>query len=347
MPPRPSVRRWNPVLGEWVIIAPATAARPWNGALVSPAASELPEYDPECYLCPGVTRAGGKVNPPYTDVHVFDNDFPSLSMENPCGEGYSGHDIPAYGMCRVVCFSPKHHVTLPVMSTEEVCRVMAAFRDQFAELSSIPGIEHVMLFENRGKIIGVSNPHPHGQIYATGFVPRIPAVRYENARRYRLDTGKCLFCAVLENELQDGKRIVSRNEHFVAFVPYFARLAYEVMLLPRRHVAAITELSDRELRSLAEIHREVMIRFDNLFTMPFPNITVFQNCPCAPGTDPRPYHFHIEFLPPLRSHDKLKYMAGFESGGGTIVNPALPDESAEALRQAGVLHYSEKKEKNV
>ncbi|MHB9030257.1 MAG: galactose-1-phosphate uridylyltransferase, partial [Candidatus Latescibacterota bacterium] len=254
----------------------------------------------------------------------------------------SGRDIPAHGVCRVVCFSPKHNVTLPVMSGEEAYRVMIAFRDQFGELSSTPGIENVMLFENRGKIIGVSNPHPHGQIYATGFIPRIPAARYENARRYRLDTGKCLFCSVIESESQDGKRIIARNEHFLAFVPYFARLAYEVMLLPRRHVSAITGLSDRELRSLAQIHREIMIRYDNLFTMPFPNITVFQNCPCAPGLDPRPYHFHIEFLPPLRSRDKLKYMAGFESGGGTIVNPAFPDESAEALRQAGTIHYSEK-----
>jgi UDPglucose--hexose-1-phosphate uridylyltransferase len=344
MPARPSVRRWNPVLGEWVIVAPATAERPWNGALVPAAASDLPEYDPGCYLCPGVARAGGKVNPPYTGVHVFDNDFPSLSPEYTavCGEGYSGCDIPAYGICRVVCFSPKHNVTLPVMSEEEVYHVMIAFRDQFAELSSTPGIEHVMLFENRGKIIGVSNPHPHGQIYATGFVPRIPAARYENARRYRLDTGKCLLCAVIENESREGKRIIAQNDDFIAFVPYFARLAYEVMLLPRRHVAVITGLSDRELRSLAAIYREIMIRYDNLFLMPFPNITVFQNCPCAPGIDPEPYHFHIEFLPPLRSRDKLKYMAGFESGGGVIVNPALPDESAEALCRADVIHYTEK-----
>lgn len=344
MQQRPSVRRWNPILGEWVIIAPATAGRPWSGAVVSAARNELPEFDPGCYLCPGVTRAGGKVNPPYTGVHVFDNDFATLSMNYSLDgqEGYAETDIPARGVCRVVCFSPKHNITIPEMTGEEVVPVIRTFRDQFAELSAIPEIENVMLFENRGKIIGVSNPHPHGQIYATDFIPRIPASRYENARRYRLDTGKCLFCTVLEDELRSGTRIITQNDHFVAFIPVFARLAYEVMVIPRRHIPFITELTGEELLSLANIHREMMIRYDNLFGMPFPNITIFQNCPCGNGADPGPYHFHIEYLPPLRSADKLKYMAGFESGGGTIINPALPDESAEALSNAPVIHYSQR-----
>ncbi len=343
MPQRPSIKRWNPILGEWVIIAPATAVRPWSGAVVSSARNELPEYDPSCYLCPGVTRAGGQVNPVYTGVHVFDNDFPSLSMAYTTSDvpGYSPHDIPARGICRVVCFSSRHNATLPEMTASEVYAVILAFRNQFAELSVIPEISNVMLFENRGKIIGVSNPHPHGQIYATDFVPRLLSARTENARRYRLDTGRCLFCSVLEDELGAGVRVVTQNDHFVAFVPSFARLAYETMLIPRRHVSAITELSEEELHALADIHREMTIRYDNLFAMPFPNITVFQNAPCAVGSNPDSYHFHIEFLPPLRSPDKLKYMAGFESGGGTIVNPALPDESASALRNVSSVHYAE------
>ncbi len=344
MPLRPSIKRWNPILGEWVIIAPVTAGRPWSGAVVPTVGSELQEHDIGCYLCPGVARAGGKINPRYSGVYVFDNDFPSLSLEYTAegGEGYSARDIPARGVCRVVCFSPLHNITLPLMSEDGVYAVVCALRDQFEELSSIPEIEHVMLFENRGKVIGVSNPHPHGQIYATDFVPRIPATRYENARRFLLDAERCLFCSILENELREGARIVTRNAHFTAFVPYFARLAYEATILPHRHVHSITELSGEELRALAAIFREMTIRYDNLFSMPFPNITVFQNCPCARSVDPGPYHFHIEFLPPLRSHDKLKYMAGFESGGGTIVNPSLPDETAEALRRAETTHYSEK-----
>ncbi len=342
MPRRPSIKRWNPILGEWVVIAPATADRPWNGALVSPAVDELPEHDPGCYLCPGVARAGGKTNPMYTGTYVFDNDFPTLSPDYSTVErdGHVPGDIPARGVCRVVCFSPKHNITLPVMSEEEVHDIILTLRGQYGELASIPEIENVMLFENRGKIIGVSNPHPHGQIYATDFVPRIPASRYKNARRYRLDTGRCLFCAIMEDEIRDARRIIVENDHFVAFIPSFARLAYEIMLLPRRHTSSIDELTENELRSLAGIYREIMIRYDNLFMMPFPNITIFQNVPCAAGADPRPYHFHIEFLPPLRSPDKLKYMAGFESGGGTIVNPALPDESAEALRRTSAVHYT-------
>lgn len=337
----PSIRRWNPILGEWVIIAPTTAGRPWSGALVSHSETSLPEHDPSCYLCPGVKRAGGEVNPDYRGIFVFDNDFPSFSLVYSLDETGPNRpdDKPARGVCRVVCFSHRHNATLSEMSEEEVHEVVLAFRAQFAELSSIPDIANVMLFENRGQVIGVSNPHPHGQMYATDFIPRIPTVRYKNARRHMDEHNACLFCSILAEELREERRIVAENDLFAAFVPYFARHAFEVMLLPRRHAPAITDLSEDEIHSLAKIYREVLIRYDKLFTMQFPNITVFQNCPCATGLDPRPYHFHIEFLPPLRSRDKLKYMAGFESGGGTIVNPALPDDSARALRNASTVHY--------
>jgi UDPglucose--hexose-1-phosphate uridylyltransferase len=327
-------------MGEWVIIAPATAPRPWSGALVSSALEVLPVFDPGCYLCPGVARAGGKINPHYSGVYVFDNDFPSLSMDYTA----VGHTLTARGICRVVCFSSRHNTTLPLMNAEEVHTVVLAFRDQYRELSAVPGIEHVMPFENRGKVIGVSNPHPHGQIYSTDFVPRIPFARYENARKYLEENGTCLFCSILEEELMSGIRVIAENDHFAAFVPPFARFAYEVQIYPRRHVPSMTDLSGDELCSLANIYREMLIRYDNLFKMPFPNVTVFQNCPSPPGIDPRPYHFHIEFLPPLRSPDKLKYLAGFESGGGNVVNPALPEESAEELRKTSTVHYLEKEE---
>ena len=337
-----SIRRWNPILGEWVIIAPTTAGRPWSGAVVSSARAALPEHDPSCYLCPGVTRAGGAKNPDYTGVHVFNNDFPSFSLDYELDAARTNRkgDIPARGICRVVCFSPRHNVTLPEMDRGGVLEVVRAFRDQFRELSAVPGIRNVMIFENRGTVIGVSNPHPHGQIYATDFIPRIPSARLENARKWKTEHGGCLFCSVLGDELAEGTRIVASNDDFVAFVPAFARLAYETMIIPRRHVPAITDLTDDELHSLADIYRELLIRYDNLFSMPFPNITVFQNLPGDIASDDGSYHFHIEFLPPMRSHDKLKYMAGFESGGGTIVNPADPDDSARALREASTVHYS-------
>jgi len=340
---RPSVKRWNPVLGEWVIIAPATSVRPWSGSVVSTARHELPDRDPSCYLCPGVTRAGGMTNPDYRDVYVFDNDFPSLSMTYAdTGAGYGDGDLPAGGVCRVVCFSPHHNVTLAEMSTGEVETVLRTFRDQCRELSSMPGIAHVMPFENKGTVIGVSNPHPHGQIYATDFVPRIPMIQYRNASDHLRDTGSCLFCDLLERERSDGGRIVAENGHFTAFVPWHARHTFETNIMARRHVPDMTGLDEDELSSLADIYRGMLIRYDNLFDMPFPNITIFRNAPCDGSLDPGPCHFHIEFCPPLRSRDKLKYMAGFETGGGNVINPSLPAESAALLRSAGTVHYSER-----
>jgi len=207
-------------------------------------------------------------------------------------------------------------------------------------LSAIPEIQNVMMFENRGKIIGVSNPHPHGQIYSTDFIPRIFGTMYANAQAFMNDKGKCLFCSVMEEEVGAGIRTVCQNDHFVAYVPYFARHTFEIHIMPRRHVPYITELNSEEISHLAEIYKEVLVRYDNLFRMPFPNITVFQNAPTANDCDPEPYHFHIEFYPPLRSPDKLKYMAGFESGGGNIINPSLPCESAQALRAVPDIHYT-------
>lgn len=306
--------------------------------------NKLPEFDPECYLCPGVKRAGGEVNPDYKDVYIFDNDFPSLSMEYSIEDYNMYHlqDTPARGSCRVVCFSPKHNITLPEMEVKDISKVLTALCEQFRELSSIPEIQSVMIFENKGKIIGVSNPHPHGQIYSTDFVPRILWTMYSNASEFMDAKGECLFSMVMEEELSDGIRIVCQNNHFVAYVPYFARHAYEIHIMSRRHVPFITELTQEERLSLAEMYEEVLVRYDNLFGMPFPNITLFQNAPCGNSVNPEPYHFHIEFYPPLRGQDKLKYMAGFESGGGNIINPSLPCESAKALRNVSKIHYSKK-----
>ena len=339
---RVSIKRWNPILGEWVIIAPATQVRPWSGAVVSPVKSDLPDFDPECYLCPGVQRACGHVNPDYEDVFIFDNDFPTLSMDYALSDDLpdSDKEQSARGVCRVVCFNPIHNITLPEMDQGDILKVLQAFTGQFRELSAVPEIEHVMIFENRGMEIGVSNPHPHGQIYATDFVPRNPATRYANALTGKNDNGTCLFCSIIDDELAAECRIVAQNDHFITFVPSFARMTYEIMLLPRRHVPFITDLKADEMTSFASIYHEIMVRYDNLYKMPFPNITVFQNAPCSPDLDPEPYHFHVEFLPPLRSRDKLKYMAGFESGGGNIINPSLPAESAAALRAVSTIHYT-------
>ena len=277
-------------------------------------------------------------------MYVFDNDFPSLSFDTGDESSSKVHpsDVPAGGICRVVCFSPKHNLTLAEMDRDEIVKIIRAFRDQYFELSSVPGVSNVMLFENKGTIIGVSNPHPHGQIYATDFVPGIMMTQYSRAKEHMEEHRTCLFCSVLEEELADGRRMVCQNDHFAAYVPYFARHTFEIHIISRRHVPAITGLTEDEMLSLADIYREVVIRYDNLYDMPFPNITIFRNAPCAESLDPEPYHFHIEFCPPLRSSDKLKYMAGFETGGGNIINPSLPCESAGLLRSVSAVHYKKK-----
>ena len=339
---RISFKRWNPLLGEWVIIAPATAVRPWQSALISPTEHSLPEYDNNCYLCPGVERAGGQVNPNYTGVYIFENDFPALSMSYTIAAEERCHslDLPAHGICRVISFSPKHNIPLPEMESAEITHLLNVFQREYRELSAIPEIKNVLIFENKGEVIGVSNLHPHGQIYATDFVPRIQLTEYYNMRQYLDRKGSCLLCGIVEEELNCQQRIISRNSHFVSYVPYFARHVYEVHIVPVRHVTSITGLTEEESDALAAIYHEVLIRYDNLFQMPFPNITLFHSAPSDEKLDPAPYHFHIEFCPPLRSNNKVKYMAGFETGGGNIINPSLPGESAELLRSVSDIHYS-------
>ncbi len=326
--------------GEWVIIAETTADRPWSGNRVASSSMKLPERDPGCYLCPVATRAGGAINPDYKDTYVFDNDYPSFSREIPeTKQSEVVEEVPAYGICRVVCFSPRHDLTLAEMDLEQFSGIINTLREQYIELSSQPGIEYVLIFENKGAVIGVSNPHPHGQIYATDFVPRIPRKEYELSSAYLATQGRCLLCDIVREELADGSRIVYRNEDFITYVPYAARYSYEVQIAPLRHIPSLAGLSAQERISLAEAYHQVVVRYDNLFEISFPNVTIFHNAPCGNDYPPEPFHFHIEFCPPMRSADKLKYMAGFETGGGNIINPTSPEKAARTLRSLSPLHY--------
>jgi UDPglucose--hexose-1-phosphate uridylyltransferase len=296
-------------------------------------------HDETCYLCPGIARSKGTKNPDYQGAFVFDNDFPSLRPISLDDSNPDISDKPASGICRVVCFSPLHNVTLGEMSAPELEGVLRAFSLQFEELSKNPSIEYILMFENKGKEIGVSNPHPHGQIYATDFVPRLPAAMAKNASDHREKTGKCLFCDILKAE-SSGSGLVTRNEHFVAYVPSFARFKYEMHIVPIRHVSSIAELTSLEIAALAEIYQNVLARYDNLFEMIIPNITTFYNRPCKPESNDDSWHFHIQFTPPIRSADKLKYLAGFETGGGNIINPSMPENSAMELRKSATVHFS-------
>lgn len=336
-------RRWHPILREWVIIAANTNERPWSGAKVSAVEEKSPEFDSGCYLCPGVTRASGAHNPQYTKPYAFTNDFSSFGLHAPDIHLNNPFEVvePALGTCRVICFSPKHNVTLAEMTLPEIEDVYALWQDEYRTLASNPAIKNVLIFENKGKAIGVSNPHPHGQIYATGYVPKIVEREVESVALYKKEKGHCLFCDLVEYEQNKKIRIVANNDHFVAFIPFFARYVYETYIVPKRHVARITELTNDEVKALASIHKDLIVKFDNLFQMSFPNITMLHNAPTENKQEYNDFHFHIEFYPPLRSPDKLKYLAGFESGGGNIINPIMPEDAAPQLRSISTKHYKQ------
>jgi len=339
-------RRWHPLLQEWVILAATTSDRPWSGETLTNGEGKKPEHDPGCYLCPGVTRASGITNPDYTGPYAFTNDFASFSFDAPDVHRHDPLEIvePVHGTCRVICFTPRHDLTMAELSREEILDVVRLWKQEYTDLKSSRQISNVLIFENKGKAIGVSNPHPHGQIYATAFVPKTVQRQLESFNEYKLRTGNHLLLDVIENEKKHGKRIVCENEHFIAFIPFFARFVYETYIVPKRHVSSISKLNDNELVSLAAIHHQVIVKFDNLYNISFPNITMLQNAPTDNNPANDAFHFHIEFYPPLRSPDKLKYLAGFESGGGNIINPVLPEEAAKRMREASDVHFKQKQE---
>ncbi|MBN1415159.1 MAG: galactose-1-phosphate uridylyltransferase [Bacteroidales bacterium] len=334
-------KRWHPLLQEWVILAATTSERPWSGETLASGDATEPEWDPGCYLCPGVTRASGNKNPHYKKPFAFTNDFASFSFEAPDVNRNDPFEItrPAHGICRVICFTPRHNVTLAEMSLEGLLDVITIWKEEFLELGNNPSIHNVLIFENKGKVIGVSNPHPHGQIYATGFIPKIVQRELDSFIEYKANHGRGLMEDLVEHELRKSARIVCSNEHFVAFIPFFARFVYETYIVPRRHIARITDFSTEETIAYAEIHHQLIVKFDNLYNMSFPNITMLHNAPTEENERNENFHFHTEFYPPMRSPDKLKYLAGFESGGGNIINPVKPEEAADRLRQASTIHY--------
>jgi UDPglucose--hexose-1-phosphate uridylyltransferase len=337
-------KRWHPLLDEWVIIASQTSIRPWSGAIIESVDEELVEHYPDCYLCPGVKRVSGKINPDYKETFTFDNDFASFALYAPKidREEEIFKADSALGICRVVCFDPKHNIVLAEMPQKEIEKVVRVWKEEFITISKNKLIKNILIFENKGKVIGVSNPHPHGQIYATGFVPRILLQEVSSSKQYFKESGKCIFCEILKTEKIENRRIIIENESFSAFVPYFARYSFEVNIFARRHFSKINEMTAKEITDLADILKKVLCKYDNLFNMIFPNILMMHNAPVNGDDHTNYYHFHIEFYPPLRSPDKLKYLAGFESGGGNIINPTDPDYAAELLKNASEVHFRER-----
>jgi UDPglucose--hexose-1-phosphate uridylyltransferase len=331
--------RWHPLREEWIIVAAHRQSRPWSGAEIAGQTPSLKTFDPGCYLCPGNTRVSGAVNPTYTGTFVFDNDHPCVGdapreLAPPTG---IYRNRPATGVARVVCYSPRHDMTLAELDVDGVDVLLQTWQEQMRELAKHPDVAFVLIFENKGEAVGVSNPHPHCQIYATNFTFKYIETELDAGRRHLDATGRVLFQDVIAAEHQDGRRLISQHGSALAFVPYFARYAYETYVAPVRSMPTIADLDDDERRDLATVLRDVVIRFDNLWRMPFPYVMALHQAPVK--EDGRGFHFHIEFHPPLRRPNLLKYLAGPEIGGGNFLSDTWPEEKAAELAAAGGPHY--------
>ncbi len=290
-----------------------------------------------CPLCPTRDTSFPTEVPDYSyEIVVFENKFPSFRHvpPEPAVEGTGVLRVqPAQGICEVVLYTDEHHTTFADLDIDHITNLIAVWTDRYSELGSIDYVDYVLIFENKGDAVGVTLHHPHGQIYAFPYIPPIPAKELESAKEYRDATGRCLFCDILEQELDDGRRVIAGNSHFAAVVPFYARYPYEVHVTSKSHRSCLPDLDSDERRSLAEILKSVTRGYDHLFGFSLPYMMIMHQAPTAKG-DWSHCHFHIEFYPVHRTATKIKYLAGCESGGGTFINDTLPEETAEELRTA-------------
>ncbi|MGI8906258.1 MAG: UDP-glucose--hexose-1-phosphate uridylyltransferase [Candidatus Sumerlaeaceae bacterium] len=335
-------RRYNPLAGEWVLVSPHRLQRPWQGKREKPVADARPSYDPGCYLCPGNERSGAARNPQYASVFVFENDYPALLPSHHSSrmdEQALFRAETESGVCKVVCFSPRHDLTLPELPTHELRVVVDMWTEQYLELSSQPGIGHVQIFENKGALMGCSNPHPHGQIWATESLPVEPAKEAVTQQEYLQRENMCLLCAYAEAEVLHAERVVCANASWLVVVPFWAKWPFETLLISRRHVAHLGELQDEERDELAEILKRLTTRYDNVFETSFPYSMGFHQLPVANTAGGQHWHLHAHFYPPLlRSAEVQKFMVGFEMLG-TPQRDITPEHAAERLRQVSEVHY--------
>jgi UDPglucose--hexose-1-phosphate uridylyltransferase len=307
--------RWNPTVREWVSTASHRQDRPLMPA-------------DWCPFCPGSGRV-----PENYDCYIYPNDFPAFAIPppEPTLQGDDFYRVArSQGKCDVVLYHPDHNTSLPQLSLDHILKLVQLWRKRFTELKATAGIRYVLIFENKGAVIGVTMPHPHGQIYAFPFIPPRLEREIAAARAHQRAKRSCLFCDILEKERRDGRRIVAENEAFTTFVPFYARWPFELHIFSRRHLGTLEDFSPPEERALAEMLKWITLKYDNLYQMSFPYMMLLHQAPTK-GTFPY-FHFHIEFYPPHRSKEKLKYLAGVETGAGTFLNDSLAEEKAAELR---------------
>jgi UDPglucose--hexose-1-phosphate uridylyltransferase len=345
-------RRFNPLTREWVLVSPHRAKRPWQGQLEKTSSASLPEYDPNCYLCPGNERAGGIKNPVYTGTFVFENDFAALL---PFDEGQAlkagvpnEYTIsqpsklltaqPEFGICRVICFSPRHDLTLPQLSLDQAEAVIRTWSNQTAELYQHPEIAYVQVFENKGTMMGSSNPHPHCQIWSQSQIPNEPAKELASQKDYFAVNGQPLLLDYLAVEQTCNERIITANEHFTAIVPFWAIWPFEILVIAHRAVPSLPTLTQTELRALGDLFQRVTTRYDNLFETPFPYSMGLHQSP-NDGAEHPEWVLHAHFYPPLlRSATVRKFLVGYELLG-MPQRDITPESAAARLRRLSEFHY--------
>ena len=334
-------KRYNPLTDSWILVSPHRAKRPWQGQVEKLPNDNRPEHDPDCYLCAGNTRANGEINPDYKDVFVFDNDFASLLehiTEGTFDEGDLFKAKTERGVGRVICFSPKHNLTVPEMEETAIRKVVDAWIEEYKTLGAKDFIKYVQIFENKGAIMGCSNPHPHGQIWAQSTIPDEPLKKQKAQLKYFKKHGKTLLSDYVAAELQKNERILFENDHFVGLVPFWAVWPFEAMIIPKRPMARITDMTDDEKTAFANAYKQLTVMYDNVFETSFPYSAGIHQAP-TDGKTHEEWHFHKAFYPPLlRSATVKKFMVGYEM----LANPQrdiTPEKAAAILRGVSKVHY--------
>lgn len=335
-----SHRRYNILTGEWILVSPHRTKRPWQGKKDKTAELNKVDYDENCYLCPGNMRASGDQNPTYKDTFSFKNDFAAL-IEDQEHETFKDGLLKAEteeGICKVVCFSPNHSLTLPLMSVKDIAKVVNLWQNEYLELGKKESINHIQIFENKGAIMGCSNPHPHGQIWAQNSIPEVVLKKQLQQQKYWEVNKKSLLSDYIQQEIALDERIILKNDHFVALVPYWAVWPYEAMIVPIKHYQHIGQLNNDGKIAFAEIIKGVTIKFDNLFLVSFPYSSGIHQSPT--DKEHPEWHFHMSFYPPLlRSAEVKKFMVGYEMFANAQ-RDITAEQAADTLKALDNNHYS-------